>query len=380
MRSWLLVAILALPACRAPDRSFETEDGRKVRDIPALPYRVVLAVVDSDGRLEGFQPDPKKLEFTFTAHGIQKLLAMLLETSGKSIEKEFGVYGVDRQNGFDHVRIAIGRKLPDAMLQAQSERADLVIVPRLADLPELHSLGVNGRWATSTALWFTTWIFGLYVQDRRYLASLSLDFDVINPYDGSTLATYTTTSGRMDATLLERNKGRFGTDRTLISLFLPAWLIPDSVRRTSTSLSVRACERIAGQLARSMKRDFARRAREITGTLQRVHPHPRQPVGRTSTRFEASLVARGPITDIQVYVNGSNDPVYEAHADGETGSGGLPAPEEQVWGGVYRVNFATPEFELPTQENWVHVEFAVEGRYASQSFRYLRDPPKPPGE
>jgi hypothetical protein len=142
---------------------------------------------------------------------------------------------------------------------------------------------------------------------------------------------------------------------------------------------VRACERIAGQLARSMKRDFARRARDTTGTLQRVHPHPRQPVGRASTTFAASLVARGPITDIQVFVNDAAEPVYEAHANGEAGSDGIASPEEQVWGGVYRVNFETPEFELPTQENWVHVEFAVEGRYASQSFRYLRDPPKPPG-
>jgi hypothetical protein len=245
-----------------------------------------------------------------------------------------------------------------------------VIVPRLNDLPEFRSMGINGRWVVSTALWVTTWVFGLYVQDRRYLASLSFDFDIVNPYDGATLATYTTTSGRMDATLLERNKGRFATDRTALSLLIPAYFVPDNRARTSASLSARACERIAAQLARQLKNDFAKRAREITGTLQRVTPDPRRPVGTRPIWFTASLVADEPITDIEVYLNGADEPLYEAHA---TGDQGIEPPSKQAWGGVYRVNFETPSFELPEQENWLRVEFAVRGRYASQTFRYSRE-------
>jgi len=376
MRSLLLTALLLTASCRATDQSFETEDGRRVRDIPSLPYRVVLATIDADGQLEIYRAEAKKLEFTYSGEATQKLLAALLSSAGPPVDTVSGVHGLRRQNAFDDVRIAADPEQRAALLQAQAEGADLVIVPRLNDLPEFRSMGINGRWAVSTALWVTTWVLGLYVQDRRYLASLSFDFDIVNPYDGSVLATYTTTSGQMDATLVERNKGAFATDRTAISLLIPAWLIPDARARTSVSLSARACERIAAQLARHLKNDFAKRAREITGTLQRVTPDPRKPVGLKSMWFTASLVADEPITDIEVYLNDSDEPLYEAHASGDDG---IAPPAKQAWGGVYRVTFETPTFELPQQENWLHVEFAVRGRFASQTFRYLRDPPKPPG-
>ncbi|MHC4937641.1 MAG: hypothetical protein ACYTHK_01570 [Planctomycetota bacterium] len=371
MRAGLL-AVLLLAACRAPDASYESEDGRKVRDIPALPYRVVLAVLDSDGELEQYTPDTrKKLSFTYTAHGVQKILAELLAARGEPFPREFGVHGIKRQNAFPEVRPALGRELRHALLQAQNERADLVIVPRLNGLPEFKSLGINGRWATSTVLWFTTWIFGLYVQDRRYLAEVNMDFDVVNPYDGSTLATYTTASGRMDATLMERNKGRFATDRTVFSLFLPAYLVPDNRKRTSMSLTARSCERIAAQLSKQLKADFARRAREITGTLQRVHPDPRDPVATDSMTFGASIVARAPITDVEVYVDGATEPFYELHGDS------IAPPGEQAWGGVYRINFETGEFAFDEKGVTIQVAFAVQGRYASQTFSYRPPPPKP---
>jgi len=368
MKLAIPLLLLLLASCRAPDGSFVAEDGRKVRNMPSLPYRVVLAVVDSDGQLESFEPDSSKLQFQYTAHGVQKLLASLLASDGPTIAKEFGVSGIERQNAFDEVRQAAGRELRHALLQAQNENADLVIVPRLSGVPELRSLGINGRWATSTILWLTTWIFGLYVQDRRYLVEVNIDFDIVNPYDGTTLATYTTASGQMDATLLERNKGKFLTGRTAISLFLPAYFVPDSRARTGLSLSTKACERIAAQLAKQMKSDFARRARELTGTLQRIRPDPRKPQNAKSMSFAASLVARAPITDLEVYVNGAKQPVYELHGDQ------IATPDKQAWGGVYRINFETPEFGRNDRETTVQVEFAVEGRFASQTFRYRTKP------
>ena len=156
-------------------------------------------------------------------------------------------------------------------------------------------------------LWIT-WIAGLFVQDREYHAILSLEFDLVNPHDGTVIDTFTAASRSIDADQWERMNKKFWTAQTAYSLILPAFWVPDNRTDASRSTTARVCARLAAQLTGYLKEDYVKHARALTGTLQGVLPRNGAIVGPGPLSFRARVVGEQPITDVAIYVDDQPEP------------------------------------------------------------------------
>jgi len=373
---WLAVVLIVVAACRTNDPSFRNRAGERLSDLDPLPYRVAIAKIDSQNVFTGEKDHDSEgnLWFTFNDRGVQEFFVAVLGRDPAAPRK----YRVKSLNTFNETLSVTSIKLDDAIEFARKQQADLLIVPRLVEKPMFGYKRINGRWPTATLLWFT-YIGGFFVQDREYHAILSFDFDIINPHDGTSIATFTAASRSIDADLRERMDKNFRSAQSVWKMFLPSYWVPDNKTVTSRSTTSRVCARLAAQLTGFLKEEYSRQARSLTGTLHRVGPrNGSRPKGDSFT-FRAEVVGEQPITDVAVYINGESAPLAEWRDDVDPSEKkgpvrGLKDVRDQARGNVYGVDIEVDDLSCGDTELRVRVEFAINGRYASQTFVYL--PPK----
>lgn len=367
--AWLVPVLLACATgCRSTDPATLTRDGREVRALDPLPCRIALASWQDWRRAEPGEDD-RGYGFTLEPDQAQDLMVAVLDPGPAAKEQ----YRLDSQRAANEVFRLDARTLPEILEQAQRAQADLVIRPRLIEPPHLTFEGYT-RTLPSVAWWLFTWVGGLFVQDKSYTARMTVDFDLINPYDGTTIDTFTATSETMDLTLIERDGRRF-SGRSALSLLLPPQLTGDTRSRTNATLSQFLCARFGARIAGYLKDDFTARERELLGALRAVEPRNGARVG-DELPFRAEILGERPLTGVALYLNGARTPVWSLSesSDGD----GLLEPARQAAGTWYRILVAGPDGSplripgLVPGRNRLRVEYAVQGRYASRTLEYER--------
>ena len=375
MRLLVICALLAVVSCRASDPSFRTRSGERLSDLDPLPFRVAIARLDGK-LLPGIrEPDQKEsLWFAMTATHVQDCLVALLDRklpTKRVAEPQFRLTGL---RTFNEARGVASSELDESVLLARAMNADLLIVPRLNEKPLFDYRRINGRWATSMAV-YITWIGGFFVQDLEYRAVLSFEFDIVNPHDGTTITTFTAASRTIDADLWERMDYRFLAVQTLWSIFLPGFAVPDNHATASKTMSARTLSRLAGQLTGFLKEDYIRQARKLTGTLTRIEPRNESLLAARPFVFTANVVAEEPITYVAIFVNDEEELRCEWRPPEDVdqvspGDKRLLNAQEQSTTGIYVMPIRLDELQCPPEGMTVRVEFAVNGRYASQTIVY----------
>lgn len=368
-RDALLVAVLLAAACRVTDPAYLTSDGKKVSNLDPIPYRIAVAPVESGGRLDGARREGEPYWFTLDDDGMQALLVAVMDPD----EAVADAYGLETQRAANIVFPIGEREMAKVLDEAQRHGADLVVVPRVIELPRF-AYDEHVRTLPSVAWWLFTWVGGLFVQDKRYEARMTLDFEVVNALDGTTLDTFTATSESMELTLWERDGRRFGR-RCALSLILPPQWTGDTRSRVSDTLSVYAGARCAARFSAYLKQDFRLRERSLIGAVHGVRPPNGAHVG-AMLPLRAEIIGEQPITHVALYLNGSREPVFELREDGPEED--ALALERQASGTHFHVSVARtgaggPEpvrIPLAAGRNEVRLEYAVLGRYASRTFVY----------
>ena len=372
----LLLPLLLAVACRTADPSLKSASGEDLADLDPLPYRLAIAPVHGMAT-DGFQTEAP-IHFTADNAGLQDMLVAVLD-SDREHAKDLKIHSQRAVN--EAVMIPRGERgtIAESIIAARAKGADLLLVPRIVEDPSFAYGKITGRWPTTTLLWITTWIGGHFVQDRQYRAAMSIEFELLNPYDGTSITTFTAISRTMDATLWERCNRRFFTAQTAISLLIPQYWVPDSKTLVSRDLTARVSERLGAQFTGYMKEKFARTARNLTGTINRVSPANGAVIHGEKFDFRAEVVAERPITEIAVFrPNGELLVEWIADAGDKSALGAdfsdrrfvLPSTEKQADGASFRVPIDVPDIAVKGMDTWVRVEFAVLGRFASQTFRY----------
>ena len=374
--------MFAVVGCRTADPAFYTRDGRLLADVDPLPYRIALASFpEAWPRAKGPAVEKDRYWFRLSDVETHELLADILgrrpkeqsamDRSLKSGEGGFGDllrgYEIPLQNTCVEVIKIKKRKLVDALKEAQKQRADLLIMPRRAEPPRFTYLGTTNTVA-SFLLWLTTWIGGLHVQDQTFDARAAFDFFIINPYDGTTLATYTATSDHMDLTLWERNEREFQSGVGW-SLIMPPYFAPDEPEPVSNMLSGMVCARIAARLGGYLKQDFVYKEHETIGTLRELNRKNGSEIEGPWLRLTGEIVADKPITDFALYVGDRTKP-HDTEALSTKEEDQLAT--DQAQGSIYRIELKPPLIPLKIGQNLIRIEFAVQGRYTSRTLYYTR--------
>lgn len=361
--------LFAATGCRSADRAYQTSDGREVRTLDPVPFRVAVAPVESGGRLDGRRKRDEPYWFTLDDAGLQALVVALLDADPLPAK----AYKLESQRAAEGV-VALRERDPRLLLEeAQRCGADLVVVPRLVEPPRFVFAG-RVRTLPSVAWWLGTWVGGLHVQDKRYEAHMTLDFDVVNAHDGTTVDTFTATSELMDLTLWERQGRRFGGG-VAMSLVVPPQLAAEQHAKVSEALTLLVGARFAARFAGYLKEELSQRERALLGAVRAIHPHSGSEVGDT-IEWNADIIAEQPITHVALYLNGDRKPVFEIREDGE-GAAGLEVAR-QAAGRYFRVAVAAGgagdpvRIPLRTGRNELRLEYAVLGRYASRTLVYFR--------
>ncbi len=363
----LLVALSAF-GCRSSDRAYQTSEGRDIGTLHPVPFRIGVAPVESGGRLDGRRKGGEPYWFTLDDGGMQQLLVALMEPDPAAAEAR----KLETQQAAVSV-LALRERDPRALLEeAQREGADLVVVPRLVEPPRFV-FEERVRTTASVAWWLGTWVGGLHVQDKRYEARMSVDFDLVNAADGTVLDTYTATSEEMDLTLWEREGRRFGRG-TAQSLIMPPQLTGDQRPRVSAMLTTLVTARLAARFSGYLKEEFTRRERALLGAVRAIEPRSGSDVG-PALDFRAEIIAEHPITAVAIYLNGSRTPSFEI-AEGGEGAAALE-PARQAAGRNFRLSVAAlgengrhGALPMAAGRNEVRLEYAVRGRYASRTLVY----------
>ncbi len=362
-----LLLVLCAAGCRTSDRAYSTGDGREVKTLDPVPYRIALAPVESGGWLDGKRKGDEPYWFTLDDDGMQAMLVALMDTDPAPAEK----LKLETQQAANSV-FALHERDPLRLLeQAQRQGADLLVVPRLVEPPRF-TFEERVRTTASVAWWLGTWVGGLHVQDKRYQARMTVDFDIVNAADGTILDTYTATSELMDLSLWEREGRRFGRG-TAQSLVMPPQLTGDQRPRVSGMLSLLVTARFAARFAGYMKDEFTRRERALLGAVRAIHPQSGSDVGPVLA-LRAEIIAEHPVTAVAIYRNGSRAPLFEIREDDDA-SGALD-PARQAAGRYYRLSVASggarEPVSLPLEagRNEIRLEYAVRGRYASRTLVY----------
>jgi hypothetical protein len=354
----LLVPVLLGVGCHTTDPAYQARDGRDVRDLEPLPYKIAIAQLGEYPRQE--EADDDGYWFVLGNEEVQDLLVAVADFEEAAAEER----KLLSQRAANEVIELDAKDARELLRKAQELEVDLILAPRVADPPDLKYKGAK-RTVSSVMLWLFTWIGGRYVDDKSYVARMSLDFEVVNPYDGTTIDSFTVASETIDLTLGERDDGWSGG--TAQSVIIPPQLTVESKERTSRVLSRLICSRLAARVSGYLKEDFVLKERALLGELRSVTPRNRSEVGEKLT-FRAELRANEPITDCTVYVNGRE----ALHLDEAT----LPPAAEQSRGKVFAVALAAPPTATVPGRNVVRIEYAVQGRYSSRTLLYDRKDPK----
>lgn len=130
----------------------------------------------------------------------------------------------------------------ELLAEAARQQADLLIRPRLRSALFDEST-LSDRWLLSGGLWLLTWAGGLFVDDSTYATNLALDLEIIDVRRGGLIQQTSAASGNVDLDFFDRND--FFSLGTLVSFLLPPFWTPDSVDKTSESLTAAAIDQLA---------------------------------------------------------------------------------------------------------------------------------------
>ena len=161
-RLGFLLLVFGAAACTSTDPAYRTIDGREVRALDPAPYRIGIAVPDSQGRLDGQPNDDENYWFTKNDAGVQKLLVALMDPDPAAAEE----LKLETQRAVNGVIPLVAGDLATLLEAAQQQQVDLIIQPRLVEPPLFRYLE-RVRTLPSIAWWVTTWVGGLHVQDKR---------------------------------------------------------------------------------------------------------------------------------------------------------------------------------------------------------------------
>ncbi len=328
----LLLAML--PACQSIDPAFLTSEGRLVSDVDPIPFRVAVAPLKIDNAIDLQKMDDSGLRFTFDRGQLQ---ARLIEDL-RAVRTATEVFAVGES----------------ALEDAKAARADLLLRPRLTAV-RIAPEGTSTDQLLSSFLWLTTWVGGMFVSDSTYDARLEIEWDIVNPFDNRNIDNVLASSQQVDLSWWKRND--LISIPLVQTLILPPFLTTDDDETTSRSLSEIASARVAARLAGYLKSGFGREAREVVGELRVDSPRNGAVVDGTA-RLRGKIVARGPITAINIYVN--EQPVVVL-----SGEDIAPAVE-QTRGSTFQLPISQ-QLDLREGKNQIAIEFAVRGNYTSRT-------------
>ncbi|MHC4957886.1 MAG: hypothetical protein ACYTGN_05875 [Planctomycetota bacterium] len=362
IRGLIFLLVLGV-GCHTVDPAYQARDGRDVRDLDPLPYKIAIGQIGEYPR--SGEADDDGYWFVLDNEEVQDLLVAVADFEEAAAEER----KLLSQRAANEVIQIDSESIDDLLNRAQALNVDLLLLPRVAEPPDLQYKGAK-RTTSSVMLWLFTWIGGRYVDDKSYLARMSIDFEVVNPYDGSTIDSFTVASETIDLSLGERDDGWSGG--TAQSVIIPPQLTVENKERTSRVLSRLICSRLAARVSGYLKEDFVGKERALLGTLRVQKPRNRSEVGE-KLEFQAELVADEPITDCTVFANGRE--ILRLTDNGAKGAR-LPAAADQSRGKLFSVSFAAPPVDAVAGRNVVRVEYAVQGRYSSRTLLYFRKDPK----
>jgi hypothetical protein len=147
--------------------------------------------------------------------------------------------------------------LADDAKGALERNADFYIKPDVLRSVRFTADGISDNWLGCGALFLTTWIGGLLVNDYRYDSNLQLSYEMFKPANASELRIdrgETRTSGLIDLAFLDRND--FFSWPTAQSLVLFPFWTSDDEEGTRAALTAAAVRATAEDLATYLQRDM----------------------------------------------------------------------------------------------------------------------------
>jgi hypothetical protein len=338
----LLLSFATLAGCRSTNEALLDKAGKPLAKMDPAAYRLAVAP---------FQIDPT-LKENSGLWGLKRSAEELQQDLVRALEELRTASDIVALDSADS-------------LNAYQNKADLLLVPRLREA-SFKRTG-SSRTALSSALWFTTWIGSLYVEDASYDARFMVEYDLIDPYSGVHVADdEQASSNAVDLTFLERNDAFSGN--FFLTMLIPPFLTADDEKITAEALLQKSTTLVAAQLKTYLKETLP--SRELA-LLTSVHLWAPTNGARLTgpTDLHCDIIAKRVVTEIVVLVN---DNLYRKWEESE-----LPSVGEQAWRGNFRcpVNLESIEVDKPGK-NIIRLLFNVAGQWASRSILVYRAPTK----
>jgi len=338
----VMLSFVTLAGCRSTNDALLDKGGKPLAKMEPAAYRLAVAPFEIDPTLK---ENSALVGLKRSEEELQQDLVHALEELRTASE----VIALDSTDSFD----------------AYEKKADLLLVPRLQEA-SFRRAGTS-RTAVSSALWFTTWIGSLYVEDTSYDARLMVHYDLVDPHSGVHLANDEQASSKaVDLTFWERNSAFSGN--FFLTMLIPPFFTDDDEKITAEALLERSTILVAAQLKTYLKETLPSRELALLTSVQLWAP--RNGARLTGpTELHCEIIAKRMVTEVIVLVN---DDLYRKWEESE-----LPSVGEQAWGGNFRcpVNLESIEVDKPGK-NIIRLLFNVAGQWASRSILVYRDPPK----
>jgi len=269
---WVLVG------CRSPEPVLFDNEGVAYRERAPAPFRLAVAPFEL----------PPSLEAGLAVTGVRRTAPELQTDLVRAFEEQ--------RVSSDVFATASGDSF-----NAYREQADLMLRPRLEDA-RFRRDGATGRAFLSTALWLTTWIGGLWVEDSRYDANIRMTYDLVDPNTGVLVATNKALeSTAVDLTFWERNEAF--SSGFFASMFIPPFLAHDDRTTTENSLVRRANRVLAAQVKAYLIEELPAEESQLLATLTIEAPLN----GEESTGlvdFRCRIGSLSDVTEALLLVNG----------------------------------------------------------------------------
>ncbi|HVR76243.1 MAG TPA: hypothetical protein VMT52_18070 [Planctomycetota bacterium] len=335
-----LLAAVVLTGCRSRDPALYDRRGLAVEDTEPLAYRIAVAPLEVADSIE-------KSSRLSPALRTEKDLQEELVNALIDLKTASDIFSVSAQTSYD----------------AYAEQADLLLVPRL-DEASFRRSGTTGRAFLSSALWLTTWISSLWVEDTSYDARLVLRYDIVDPHTGIDLfKNVEARSKSVDLSFWDRNEAF--SSSFFLSLLVPPFLTQDNDEMTSRALTRRAATLAAAELKNYLGENLASRQMELLAHIEVKGPRNGS---RTSgpTPLHCDVHARRVITEVVVLVN-DEERLRLAETD-------LPGAGEQSRTHYFYHAVHLDDVGLKEKgKNIVRILVNVAGQWASRSIAIYRE-------